>query len=106
MGNIAKNENRYSVYCHYFPNGKVYVGITAREPEKRWLKDGYGYKDQGLMYSAIKKYGWNNIEHIILASCVSYKSAKNIEIAYIEMYDSTNRKKGCNFASQFRESWF
>lgn len=26
----------YSVYKHTFPNGKVYIGMTGQEPEKRW----------------------------------------------------------------------
>lgn len=25
----------YFVYIHYFPNGKVYVGITRRQVERR-----------------------------------------------------------------------
>jgi hypothetical protein len=36
--------NNWKVYCHTFPNGKKYVGITKRSPEERWHKDGSGYK--------------------------------------------------------------
>ena len=91
-------KNNYCVYCHYFPNGKVYVGITSKEPEKRWLKDGYGYRQQKVVYSAIKKYGWNNIIHEVIARNVSYESAKNIEIDLIELYNSTDRKHGYNIS--------
>lgn len=30
----------YSVYKHTAPNGKVYIGITGKDPEKRWLNGG------------------------------------------------------------------
>ena len=94
----TNTENNYYVYCHYFPNGKVYVGITSKEPEKRWLKDGYGYRQQKIMYSAIKKYGWENIIHEVIARNVSYESAKNMEIDLIELYNSTDRKCGYNIS--------
>ena len=92
------NDNKYCVYCHYFPNGKVYVGITSKKPEERWLKDGSGYKGQQIVYNAIKKYGWDNIEHVIIARDVNYESAKHIEIDYIELYNSTDRKCGYNIS--------
>lgn len=83
---------------HVFPNDKIYVGITSKEPEKRWLKDGYGYRNQQLVYSAIKKYGWDNIQHVIVARNVSYESAKNIEIDLISLYDTNNRENGYNIS--------
>ena len=92
------DSNNYYVYMHVFPNDKIYVGITSKEPKKRWLKDGYGYRNQQLVYSAIKKYGWNNIQHIVIARNVSYESAKNIEIDLISLYDTTNRKNGYNIS--------
>lgn len=92
------NSNNYYVYMHVFPNDKIYVGITSKEPEKRWLKDGYGYRNQQVVYSAIKKYGWNNIQHIVIARNISYESAKNIEIDLISLYDTTNRKNGYNIS--------
>lgn len=58
-------ENNYTVYMHISPNNKKYIGVTKNKPEKRW---GYGnnYKSSPMFYKAIKKYGWNNIEHKIL----------------------------------------
>lgn len=29
-------QNNYSVYIHIFPNSKVYIGITKRQPKDRW----------------------------------------------------------------------
>ena len=42
MSKIIKNDN-YCVYIHTSPSGKMYVGQTCVEPEKRWGKDGSGY---------------------------------------------------------------
>lgn len=54
---------RYWVYIHTCPNGKRYVGITtSKKPESRWC-EGLGYKYNKHFYSAIVKYGWENITH-------------------------------------------
>ena len=57
-------EREYSVYCHTFPNGKRYIGISS-DCEKRW-RNGKGYETQPKMDRAIKKYGWDNFQHIIV----------------------------------------
>lgn len=90
------SEYIYSVYMHVFPNDKVYIGITSKDPEKRWLKDGYGYKNQTIVYRAIKKYGWDNIEHIVIAQNVNIEIAKNMEVDLIKLYSSTDKKHGYN----------
>lgn len=86
--------NRYTVYKHTCPNGKVYIGITQQDPKNRWL-NGYGYKKQ-IFYRAISKYGWENIKHEILYSDVTEKVAKEKEIELISKYNSTNPKYGYN----------
>lgn len=86
----------YSVYIHTFPNGKVYIGITARNPIKRWGYNGQAYRYQPLVYSAILKYGWDNIKHEILLTHLSKEEAEQQEIELIRQYDSTNRNKGYN----------
>ena len=57
--------NKWTIYCHIFPNGKRYVGRTSQLLYKRF-HNGLGYKNSPLMEKAIKKYGWENIEHVIL----------------------------------------
>lgn len=85
------------MYMHVFPNDKVYIGITSQDPpEKRWMSNGVGYKVQPRMWRAICKYGWDNIEHIIIARNVNIESAKNMEIDLIALYDSTNKLHGYN----------
>ena len=85
----------FSVYMHKFPNNKVYIGITSTNVEKRWLK-GFGYSSNKYMESAIKKYGWNNIEHIIIAEKLSGESASQMEKHLIKKHNSTNRIYGYN----------
>ena len=86
----------YYVYIHYFPNGKVYVGITCVSPKRRWRPDGSGYKHQRVMWSAIQKYGWGNIQHEIIASNLTQVEACNFEILLIRNLKSTDHRYGYN----------
>lgn len=87
----------YKVYLHVFPNGKKYAGITRQRVERRWRK-GEGYKQNLHMWNAIKKYGWENIEHIILADGLTAEEAAEMEIRIIAEFDLTNEGKGYNYA--------
>lgn len=87
-------ENEYCVYMHVAPNGKRYVGQTCCEPNRRW-QNGYGYVNQ-VFYNAIKKYGWDNFEHIILAEKLTAGDADRVEQYYIELYQTTDKTKGYN----------
>ena len=83
----------YSVYKHTFPNGKVYIGITCMDPQKRW-NGGSGYRKQIKIYNAIQYYGWRNVKHEILYTGLSKAEAEAEEIRLIAYYDST--RKGYN----------
>lgn len=85
----------YSVYLHTFPNGKRYVGVTRQDPSDRW-NNGYGYRNQKLIFRAILKYGWKNIKHEILFSGLTKKDAEEKEIELIVFYDSDNPEHGYN----------
>lgn len=101
MYNNKDNLNTFAVYCHYFPNGKVYVGLTCHcddIEEKRFGHDGYKYNKQPLVYRAIQKYGWDNIQHEIIAKYVSRESAVNIERDLIALYKSNERDHGYNIS--------
>lgn len=90
------NENNYSVYMHKNTiNGKVYIGITCQEPKKRWLY-GNGYRQNNYFNNAIKKYGWNQFEHIILETNLTKEQAEKLEIEKIKEYNSTNQIYGYN----------
>lgn len=85
----------YWIYCHVFPNGKRYVGLTRTSLEKRW---GNGNKYTGcvLVDRAIKKYGWENVEHVIIDSAKTKEEAEGKERYYIRKYDSDNPDHGYN----------
>lgn len=91
--------NKYCVYKHTAPNGKVYIGITkSARPEYRW-KSGYGYEYNEYFARAIKKYGWKNFQHDILFSDLSEDDACIKEKELIAEYKSCNRKYGFNLTS-------
>ena len=99
------DEKSWSVYLHTVPKeisgydwDKYYVGITSMAPSKRWGNNGIGYKGQ-VFYNAIKKYGWDNIKHEILATNLTKEEAENFEIILIKELHSNNYKYGYNVAN-------
>lgn len=96
MREITKGQ--YSVYMHIFPNNKKYVGITCRNVKIRWGRNGKGYCSQNV-YKAIKKYGWENIEHLVLFTNLSEMEAKTKEIELIARYNTFNPAYGYNLTT-------
>lgn len=88
----------YTVYVHITPNNKYYVGITKQNVQNRW-KNSLGYQSQRLFWRAIKKYGWDNIKHIIIATGLTHDDACKKEIELIAKYQSNNPKYGYNRTS-------
>ena len=86
----------YTVYMHRNKiNNKVYIGQTSLDPpEKRW-RNGVGYNQQ-YFYKAIKKYGWDNFEHIILETGLTSEQANEKEKFYIKLYKSIDKNYGYN----------
>lgn len=84
----------YSVYRHISPSGKSYVGISC-DPEKRW-NNGEGYAKNLFFYRAIKKYGWESFQHIIIASGLTHSEAEEMEKSIIEEEKLTDRTYGYN----------
>ena len=75
---------KHCVYLHTFPNGKKYIGQAIGKPERRWGKMGNGYITQQILWDAIQKYGWNNIQHEIIKANLTQEEANNIEKEYIQ----------------------
>jgi hypothetical protein len=90
-------ERNYKLYVHITPNGKKYYGITKQEPKKRWL-NGKGYKGNKYFARTIEKYGWNNIEHIILQEELTECEARELEQYMIQWYDTANPNYGYNIS--------
>ena len=89
---------KFMVYKHTFPNGKVYIGITSKnKPNQRWEGGtGYSKEHQSVMYNAIQKYGWENIQHEILFTNLSKEEAIKKEIELIKEYHSYIHDPLCN----------
>ena len=87
----------YIVYCHQTPSGKRYIGITRLPPNRRW-DNGRGYLAQ-VFGRAIKKYGWDNIQHIILKDSLSKEEACELEQYYIDKFKTQNPKYGYNISN-------
>lgn len=90
--------SEYTVYMHVTPCGKRYIGITRQKVEARW-RGGKGYKNCVAFCRAIGKYGWDNIEHLIVAEGLSEREAKELEQKTISEYRSNNKKYGYNCTS-------
>lgn len=86
-------QNNWIVYKHTnIINNKSYIGITSRNPEDRWGKQGEKYRPAkgrySSFYSAIKKYGWDNFTHEILLEHLSFEEASYKEKELIIFYNS------------------
>ena len=95
----------FTVYVHISPSNKRYVGITSTSVEHRWGRMGKNYSQQPLFWRAIQKYGWDNLEHVIVAEGLSKDEACDMERQLIEQYHSNDRRYGYNL-SEGGESTF
>ena len=86
----------YKVYVHITPSNKYYVGITKRDTYQRWGKNGYNYKSNKHFWNAIQKYGWDNIQHEVVADNLTESEAKNFEILLIKKLESQSPMHGYN----------
>lgn len=84
----------YTVYCHTFPNGKKYIGITRQDVRRRW-REGRGYIGQPV-FDAIIKYGWDNIKHEILYEGLTKEDAEQKEIELIKLHKTKSHENGYN----------
>lgn len=89
--------NTYSVYIHTTPSGKKYVGITKNNPLFRW-RNGTAYSRNVLFGKAIKKYGWENIEHTIVANGLTKEEAERKEVELIALYNTSDHRYGYNIS--------
>lgn len=89
-------KSKYCVYIHKNKiNNKIYVGITSQIPEQRW-RNGTNYYGNKYFTRSIKKYGWENFEHIILFKDITKQEAESKEIELIQLYKSYMREYGYN----------
>ena len=92
-----RKNNIWTVYIHIVPKSisgydydKYYVGITSKTVKERWKSKGLGYINQ-MFYYAIQKYGWDNIEHYIIANHLTENEAEQMEKTLILKLKSNNK---------------
>lgn len=90
--------NTYTVYKHTTPSGKIYIGITSKDVNKRWL-NGRGYAKNKHFWNAIQLYGWSNIKHEILETGLSKEEACEKEKLYIKRFNACDGKHGYNLTT-------
>lgn len=102
-----REDARWTVYIHIVPkeisgydHDKYYVGITSRKPEIRWGKNGARYDERHpYFFNAIKKYGWENMQHEIIANHLTKSEACDMEKTLIKNLKSNNKNYGYNITS-------
>lgn len=95
----TKEELQCSIYIHIFKNDKCYIGQTSVKPERRWGSNGSGYCKGQAIYKAIKKYGWDNVSHVVLCHGLTQEEVDKMEVALISLFKSNNREFGYNIAN-------
>ena len=100
----------YCVYVHILPNDKRYYGMT-KDIKDRWHNNGAGYrKNHHEFYNDILFYGWDNIEHIIVAKGLTKDEAVWLEEELIRTnrtYDSEygyNKLIGRKYTEEMKEN--
>ena len=97
----------YSVYLHINKaNGKIYVGITCKNPKRRWGHEGAGYKTQPYFWRAIQKYGFDGFNHAVFARNLNEEEACNMEVLLIKELKSSNPAFGYNYEAGGKHQTF
>lgn len=83
--------------AHNLVTHKNYVGQTVRTLQQR-IGSHLRTKRVLHLYNAIRKYGTNNFQWIILRECNSIDEMNFWEEFYIKLFSSTNREFGYNIS--------
>lgn len=89
------NDKIFTIYRLIFPNNKSYIGITSR-PMKRRLGEHKNQSKTGKLkiHSAIQKYGFDNVQCVILMQTSNKNECYSKEVEYIAQYNT--KKSGYN----------
>jgi group I intron endonuclease len=85
------NDENYIVYILIFTNGKKYVGITTRSCEERkreHLSCSRNENPKYILHKAIKLYGENSFDMIILETTKNLNELKLLEKKYIQLHNT------------------
>jgi group I intron endonuclease len=76
--------NNYLIYKHTSPSGQAYIGQTNNLHRRNICH--INTNGCRAFANAIKKYGWDNFTHEILAEGLSIEEANNLEEEFIKSY--------------------
>lgn len=97
-----KEDKIYYIYVHTSPNGRKYIGMTTNI-KNRWKVNRYKCNKQ--FYDDIIKYGWDNIEHEILATTnygwLARKIERDMILRYKDVRYNTTNFKYDNYYSDY-----
>lgn len=88
-----EDERKYQVYMHISPEGKRYIGASKEGYKTRWAKNKY---HDSVFGDACQKFGWENMQHVVLFEGLTFEEAHDLEEAMIAKYDTMNPAKGYN----------
>lgn len=90
-------EKLIGIYKITNPKGKIYIGRSINI-KKRW--DEHRYYTKSLIYRSIQKYGYSShkFEVIHTIEKIDHDELNNLEIYYIELFNSCNLKIGLNLS--------
>ncbi len=86
----------YQIYRYTAPDGRVYIGCTARTFAERAGQHGEGYRDATKFWKAIQEFGWDSFKVDVLATTESAEEATKLEDKFIEQHRSLNIRYGFN----------
>lgn len=80
-------------------NGKSYIGQTVNYKNRLWQHRRCYEKEDCKFHDAIKEFGFDNFEWVVLETCFGKSKADMLECKYIELFNSYrngyNENKGC-----------
>lgn len=93
-------EKKYSIYkITYIVDGRIYIGKTETDPQKRWNKHLYQLKDPKrchYLHHAMIAHGVEKFIFEVIAECKNSEDLKQLEIDLIALYNTNNRSIGFN----------
>lgn len=96
-------ERKYKVYCHRNKkNGFEYIGMTCRDVKVRWAGKISGYLNCKCFEQALREYGWDGFEHLVLFSGMTKQEAMDKETELIR----ANILKGISYNVRDDNDWF
>ena len=93
---MSESENKWKTYLHVSKiDGRMYCGITSQPLKNRWGY-GKGYKGCEHFERAIKKYGWDSFDHIVLLAFGTKAEAEELEKTIIRCCHLQDKRYGFN----------